>query len=62
VLHAEPTVASIMEQIGIARSEEFRRSLEGMENLYGDGRASERIVAVLASVPLGEELLVKRWK
>ena len=31
-----------------------------MENLYGDGRASERIVAVLASVPLGEELLVKR--
>ena len=60
VLHAEATVASIMEQIGIARSEEFRRSLEGMENPYGDGRASERIVKVLASVPLGEELLVKR--
>ena len=35
-------------------------SLKGMENLYGDGRASERIVAVLASVPLGEELLIKR--
>jgi len=62
VLTAEPTVASIMEQIEIARSEEFRRSLKGMENLYGDGRASERIVAVLASVPLGEEILIKRWK
>jgi len=62
VLTAEPTVASIMEQIGIARSEEFRRSIKGMENLYGDGRASERIVAVLASVPLGEEILIKRWK
>ena len=59
---AEPTAASILEQIGIAKSEEFRSSLKGMDNLYGDGRASERIVAVLASVPLGEELLVKRWK
>ena len=62
VLTAEPTAASILEQIGIAKSEEFRSSLKGMDNLYGDGRASERIVAVLASVPLGEELLVKRWK
>jgi UDP-hydrolysing UDP-N-acetyl-D-glucosamine 2-epimerase len=60
VLHAEPTVASILEQIGVARSKEFRSSLQGMENLYGDGRAAERIVAVLASVPLGEELLIKR--
>jgi UDP-hydrolysing UDP-N-acetyl-D-glucosamine 2-epimerase len=62
VLTAEAAVASILEQIAIARSEEFRRSLQGMENPYGDGRASERIVSVLASVPLGEELLVKRWK
>ena len=60
VLHAEPTVASILEQIGVARSKEFRSSLKGMENLYGDGRAAERIVAVLASVPLGEDLLIKR--
>jgi UDP-N-acetylglucosamine 2-epimerase (non-hydrolysing)/GDP/UDP-N,N'-diacetylbacillosamine 2-epimerase (hydrolysing) len=62
VLTAEPTVASILEKMGIARSEDFRSSLKGMENLYGDGRASERIVGVLASVPLGEELLIKRWR
>jgi hypothetical protein len=31
-----------------------------MENPYGDGHAAERIVSVLTSVPLGEELLVKR--
>jgi UDP-N-acetylglucosamine 2-epimerase len=31
-----------------------------MENPYGDGQASARIVATLASVPLGEELLIKR--
>jgi len=60
VLTAEPSVASILERIRTARSQQFRRSLEGMENLYGDGRAAERIVTVLASVPLGEELLIKR--
>jgi len=60
VLTAEPTVASILDRVSIARSEEFRRSLKGMENLYGDGRASERIVEVLAAVPLGEDLLIKR--
>jgi UDP-N-acetylglucosamine 2-epimerase len=60
VLTAEAAVASILEQIGIARSEEFRSSLRGMENLYGDGCASERIVSVLASEPLSEELLIKR--
>jgi UDP-N-acetylglucosamine 2-epimerase len=60
VLDAEPTAASILDRIGTARGEGFRRSLEGMENPYGDGQASGRIVAVLASVPLGEELLIKR--
>jgi UDP-N-acetylglucosamine 2-epimerase (non-hydrolysing)/GDP/UDP-N,N'-diacetylbacillosamine 2-epimerase (hydrolysing) len=60
VLTAEPSVASILDRIRTARSQQFRRSLEGMENLYGDGRAAERIVTVLASVPLGEELLIKR--
>jgi hypothetical protein len=31
-----------------------------MENPYGDGHAAERIAAVLASVPLGEDSLIKR--
>ncbi len=44
----------------MARNEAFRSSLAGMENLYGDGHSSERIVSVLVSVPLGEELLLKR--
>jgi UDP-N-acetylglucosamine 2-epimerase (non-hydrolysing)/GDP/UDP-N,N'-diacetylbacillosamine 2-epimerase (hydrolysing) len=60
VLDAEADAASIVERAGVALSEEFRRSLRGMENPYGDGHAAERIVAVLASVPLGEELLIKR--
>jgi UDP-hydrolysing UDP-N-acetyl-D-glucosamine 2-epimerase len=60
VLDAEANAASIRDGIGMAMSADFRRSLEGMENPYGDGHAAERIAAVLASVPLGEELLIKR--
>lgn len=60
VLDAHPTKASILTQIGVAMSAEFRRSLEGMKNLYGDGHAAERIAEVIASIPLGERLLIKQ--
>jgi UDP-N-acetylglucosamine 2-epimerase len=60
VLDARPDHESILDAIEKASSEEFRRSLEGMTNPYGDGRASEIITEVLTSVPLGEELLTKR--
>ena len=59
VLDAEASAASILDRFATAISDDFRRSLQGMENPYGDGHAAERIAAVLASVPLGEELLVK---
>jgi UDP-hydrolysing UDP-N-acetyl-D-glucosamine 2-epimerase len=51
---------AILEKIAIAKSRNFRKSLEGMENPYGDGDAARRIVRVLASAPLGTELLMKR--
>ena len=60
VLDAEPDIASILDRVQTARSEAFRQSLQGMANPYGDGCASERIARVLACVPLGEELLMKR--
>src|ERR1017187_3713166 len=60
ILDAEPEKADILAKVEIARSEPFRHSLEGMQNPYGDGTASEKIVSVLTSVPLGEELLVKK--
>jgi UDP-N-acetylglucosamine 2-epimerase (non-hydrolysing)/GDP/UDP-N,N'-diacetylbacillosamine 2-epimerase (hydrolysing) len=62
VLDAEASAAAILDRAGTAMGEVFRRSLEGMENPYGDGHAAERIAAVLTSVPLGEELLIKRAK
>ncbi len=38
----------------------FRESLRGMTNPYGDGLASEKIVEVLTTVPISQELLMKR--
>ncbi len=60
VLDASPDAPSILDRIRTARSEGFRQSLQGMANLYGDGCASQRIVGVLTSLSLGEELLIKR--
>jgi UDP-N-acetylglucosamine 2-epimerase (non-hydrolysing)/GDP/UDP-N,N'-diacetylbacillosamine 2-epimerase (hydrolysing) len=60
VLTAEPTAAAILQQIQAALNPEFRRSLHGMPNPYGDGHASEKIAQLLATLPLNEELLIKR--
>ncbi len=60
VLDAEPAAESILAQARRALSPAFRASLEGMTNPYGDGHAAERIADLLAEVPLGEKLFVKR--
>lgn len=60
ILDAAPNQADILAKVAHARSQSFRRSLDGMLNPYGDGHASEKIVSVLTSVPLGEKLLIKK--
>jgi UDP-N-acetylglucosamine 2-epimerase (non-hydrolysing)/GDP/UDP-N,N'-diacetylbacillosamine 2-epimerase (hydrolysing) len=60
VLDSTPDADAILQKIGEARSEAFRSSLIGMKNPYGDGHASEKIVQVLTTVPLTQELLIKR--
>jgi UDP-hydrolysing UDP-N-acetyl-D-glucosamine 2-epimerase len=60
ILDAAPDQADILAKVATARSQVFCKSLEGMQNPYGDGHASETIVRVLTTVPLGEELLVKK--
>ena len=60
VLDAAPDGADILAKVAVARSETFRRSLEGMQNPYGDGHAAEVIVRVLTSAPLSETLLLKK--
>ena len=60
ILDAAADAPSISAAIHTAKSAEFRASLQGMTNPYGDGRAAQKIVEVLTSVPLGQELLMKR--
>src|SRR3990172_12297016 len=52
---------NIADAIGKALSKEFRNSLRGMHNPYGDGNASEKIVKKLKTVLLGEQLIKKRF-
>ena len=60
ILDAAPNRADILAKVALASSDEFRRSLAGMQNPYGDGHASETIVRVLTTVSLGEGLLIKK--
>ena len=59
VIDARPDAHAILAAIARARSSEFPQSLVGMTNPYGDGHAAQRIVDVLTTTPLSEELLVK---
>ncbi len=60
ILDAAPNAHAILEALRTAKSPAFRESLQGMTNPYGDGAASEKIVQVLTTVPLSQELLMKR--
>jgi UDP-hydrolysing UDP-N-acetyl-D-glucosamine 2-epimerase len=60
VLDAAANQDSILQAIDRARTPEFRESLSGMVNPYGEGRASETIVRVLTTVALSQALLMKR--
>lgn len=51
----------IMAAIKTAVSPEFRAGLQDIDNPYGDGHASERIVAKLKRLTLNDELLKKRF-
>jgi UDP-N-acetylglucosamine 2-epimerase (non-hydrolysing)/GDP/UDP-N,N'-diacetylbacillosamine 2-epimerase (hydrolysing) len=59
VIDAPAETGAIRAAIAQAFSSEFRESLRGMDNPYGDGTASATIARVLATVPL-EDLLIKQ--
>jgi len=60
VIDAPANREAVLSAIALAGSSKFRESLRGMTNPYGDGTASEKIVDVLTSAPLGRELLAKK--
>ncbi len=51
---------AIVAAIAQARSSQFRQSIAGMTNPYGEGHAADKIVQILTSIDLGEKLLLKR--
>jgi UDP-N-acetylglucosamine 2-epimerase (non-hydrolysing)/GDP/UDP-N,N'-diacetylbacillosamine 2-epimerase (hydrolysing) len=53
--------AEILSGIHQVTDPAFRRSLEGMVNPYGEGRAAPVIVARLKEVPLDDNLLLKAF-
>jgi UDP-hydrolysing UDP-N-acetyl-D-glucosamine 2-epimerase len=59
VIDCEYQTSDIVTALNTAISPEFRAKLAGMANPYGDGKSSERIVEILASIPLDEQLLLK---
>lgn len=60
ILSGGTELASIRDAIAKARSDGFRQQIAGLKNPYGDGHASERIVAVLTSAPERQVLLMKK--
>ena len=60
VLDVPASANAIRTAIAQAQSPKFRETIQDLDNPYGDGHASERIVKLLAAVPLGAKLLFKR--
>jgi UDP-hydrolysing UDP-N-acetyl-D-glucosamine 2-epimerase len=60
IIDAAPEAQAILNAVRTVKSQQFRNSLRGMTNPYGEGFASEKIVEVLTTVPLSQELLLKR--
>jgi UDP-hydrolysing UDP-N-acetyl-D-glucosamine 2-epimerase len=54
-------VEDISAGIQKALSPTFQRSIQGIKNPYGDGKAGERIAQVLGAIPIDEKLLRKRF-
>lgn len=59
VIDAPAETGEILSAIQAALRPDFRDSLRGMKNPYGDGTAAETIARVLATVPL-DGLLIKQ--
>lgn len=60
VINAPFEAPAITEAITRACSAEFRASLDGSENPYGDGKSSRRILDILRDTPRNSKLLSKQ--
>ena len=61
VIDVDADTESIAGGIRRAVRPDFRSSMDGLKNPYGDGHAAERIVERLKSIALDQSLIVKRF-
>ncbi len=59
VINCNHSFDDIFNSINHAVTDEFRNTLINIENPYGDGRSSERIVKILSSIEINDKLLNK---
>ncbi len=60
IIDVEADADAIIQALERARTEDFKQSLTGMVNPYGDGGAAKRIVETIAATELGDRLLIKK--
>lgn len=60
VINCEHHIDEIKNSIKYALSDQFKLKIQGMKNPYGDGKSSQRIIDVLKSIPIDENLLLKK--
>jgi UDP-hydrolysing UDP-N-acetyl-D-glucosamine 2-epimerase len=61
VIDVDNSKEAILKGIATVVSADFRKSLVGIENPYGNGRSAERIVSLLKSMKRGQSLIVKKF-
>jgi GDP/UDP-N,N'-diacetylbacillosamine 2-epimerase (hydrolysing) len=60
VIDCEPIKDSIIKAFEIAKSASFKKSLDSLENLYGTGNSSDKIMTVLRNIDI-KEILKKKF-
>ena len=60
IIDVEADADAIVRALERTREDDFKRSLVGMVNPYGDGGAAKRIVETIAATEFGERLLIKK--
>jgi len=60
VLDVPADAHAILTAIDRARTQDFQRIVQAVDNPYGDGHAAQRIVQVLTTTALDQALLIKR--
>lgn len=61
VINTPYEIAAIDSALSQALSQEFKESLKGIKNPYGDGTAAPRIVRVLEETKIDSALIIKRF-